>query len=137
MDIRPIIEDIEYLKSVYGDCPAKEALDVLKVDALRRIAKALESNVNQTQAKSNQTQIKSNITYQDFFKEFNKKSDYHARKSARGGVDIVLGGELKASLLPHTGGWFFAESGFPADELTLMAKLAATSPELRGEIDNG
>lgn len=42
MDIRPIIEDIEYLKSVYGDCPAEELLDVLKVDALRRIAKALE-----------------------------------------------------------------------------------------------
>lgn len=42
MDIRPIIEDIEYLKSVYGDCPVEELLGVLKVDALRRIASALE-----------------------------------------------------------------------------------------------
>ena len=25
MDIRPIIEDLEYLKHVYGDCPAEEA----------------------------------------------------------------------------------------------------------------
>lgn len=42
MDIRPIIENIEYLKHVYGDCPAEEVLDALKVDALRRIANALE-----------------------------------------------------------------------------------------------
>jgi hypothetical protein len=42
MDIRPIIEDIEYLKHVYGDCPAEEGLDILKIVALQRIAKALE-----------------------------------------------------------------------------------------------
>lgn len=48
MDIRSIIEDIEYLKHVYGDCPADEALDVLKVDALRRIANALEKKQEET-----------------------------------------------------------------------------------------
>lgn len=48
MDIRPIIEDIEYLKHVYGDCPAEELLDVLKVDALRRIANALEKGQEET-----------------------------------------------------------------------------------------
>ncbi|MFV4955488.1 hypothetical protein [Lactobacillus delbrueckii] len=42
MDIRPVIEDLEYLKHVYGDCPAEERVDILKVDALRRIANALE-----------------------------------------------------------------------------------------------
>lgn len=99
------------------------------LDALERIANALEKG--QEGGSGRQT-----LTYHDFFEEFNKKSDYHAQKSARGGVDIVLDGELKASLLPHTGGWFFAESGFPADELTLMARLAATSPELRGEIND-
>ncbi len=100
------------------------------LDALERIANALEKD--QEEDSGGQT-----LTYHDFFEEFNKKSDgLRACKSCRGGVDIVLDGELKASLLPHTGGCFFAESGFPADELTLMAKLAATSPELRGEIDN-
>ena len=47
MDIRPVIEDLEYLKHMYGDCPA-ELLDVLKVDALRRIAKALENKPEET-----------------------------------------------------------------------------------------
>lgn len=42
MDVRPIIEDIEWLKYVYGECPTEELLDILKVDALRRIANALE-----------------------------------------------------------------------------------------------
>lgn len=130
MDIRPVIEDLEYLKHVYGDCPAEERVDILKVAALQRIANALEKD--QEEDVGGQT-----LTYHDFFEEFNKKSDYHAQKSTRGGVDIVLDDELKASLLPHSGCWFFAESCFSADELTLMAQLAATPPELRWEINNG
>lgn len=120
-------------------CPGIESyLAVHTLDALERIANALESNANQTQAKSNQTQIKGSLTYHEFFEEFNKKSDYHARKNNRGWVDIVLDGKLIASFLPHTGGWYFTEteSSFPADELMLMTKLAATPPELRGEIDD-
>ncbi|MFV4903364.1 hypothetical protein [Lactobacillus delbrueckii] len=42
MDIKPIIEEIEYSKHVYGEYPAEEILDMLKVDALQRIANALE-----------------------------------------------------------------------------------------------
>lgn len=76
------------------------------------------------------------FTYQEFFKQFNEISDYyHARPSDRGGVDIVdKHDNLMASLLPHTDGWYFAESGFPGDELTLMARLAVTLPERRGKV---
>lgn len=76
------------------------------------------------------------FTYQEFFKQFNEISDYyHARPSDRGGVDIVdKHDNLMASLLPHTDGWYFTESGFPGDELTLMARLAVTLPERRGKI---
>lgn len=103
------------------------------LDALERIANVLEENGH-----SEQAQTQSMLTYHDFFKAFNAiSSDYHARKSDRGGVDIVLNnGELRASLLPHVRGWYFTESGFHSDELTLMAQLAATLPELRGEIND-
>lgn len=138
MDIRPIIEDLEYLKSVYGDCPAEEALDVLKVDALRRIAKALESNANQTQAKSNQMQIKGNITWSEFFAAFNAISQgYHACPSSRGGAAVVdKEGHLKANLDPKDSGWSFYASAWSYDQFALMAGLAKTPPELRGGIDD-
>lgn len=131
MDIRPIIEDLEYVKHVYGECPAEEGLSILKVDALQRIANALESNANQKQAKGN-------ITYQEFFEAFNKmQCDYHACTSDRGGADIVAGeGSLKAHFSPEYRAWLFRESVFDANGLALMEKLAATPPELRGEIDN-
>lgn len=107
------------------------------LDALERIANALESNANQKQAKGNQTQIKDNITYSEFFEEFNKKTDYHACTSDRGGADIVAGeGSLKAHFSPEYRAWLFRESVFDANGLALMEKLAATPPELRGEIDN-
>ena len=107
------------------------------LDALERIANALETNTNQTQAKSNQMQIKGNITYSEFFEEFNKiQRGYHACASDRDGAVIVDDeGNLKANLGANSGVWTFNVSGFSSDELTLMAKLAATSPELRGEIN--
>lgn len=102
------------------------------LDALERIANALEKG----QEKDSDGQT---LTYHDFFKTFNENGDYYrACKSNRGGVDIISteDGELKASLLPHTNAWYFKESGFYDNELILMAQLAATAPELRGEIDN-
>lgn len=76
------------------------------------------------------------LTYKEFFKQFNETSDYyHALPSNRGGVDIVdEHNKLKASLLPHTDDWYFTESGFRCDELSLMAKLASVPPKFRGEI---
>lgn len=111
----------------------EQCVAVRSLDALERIANALEKESDENSG--DQT-----LTYQEFFEEFNKKFDgLYARKSDRGGVDIIIteepwNGELRASLLPHTNGWYFAESGFSADELMLMAKLAATPPELRGKI---
>lgn len=108
------------------------------LDALERIANALESNANQTQAKSNQTQIKGNITYSEFFEEFNKiQRGYHTCASDRDGAVIVDDeGNLKANLGANSGVWTLNVSGFSSDELALMAKLAATSPELRGGNNN-
>lgn len=107
----------------------EQCVSVRTLDALERIANALEKDSDDK-----------TLTYQEFFKQFNKNSDeLRARKSDRGGVDIVTteepwNGDLRASLLPHTNGWYFAESGFPADELMLMTRLAATPPERRGKI---
>ncbi|MBT9069207.1 hypothetical protein ACXO8X_02505 [Lactobacillus delbrueckii subsp. bulgaricus] len=135
MDIRPIIENIEYLKHVYGDCPAEEALDVLKVDALQRIANALEENERNEQT---QTKRKPKFTFNDFIEMFNAlKKSYRAYPNDRGGVKLVSNhdGDLKANLLPNSCVWALETSDFYPDELSLMAGLAATSPELRGEIN--
>lgn len=102
------------------------------LDALERVANALEKD--QEEDSGGKT-----LTFHEFFKEFNKSSDgLRACKSDRGGVDIVAtnDGELRASLLPQSPAWYFKESAFYSYELALMEKLAATSPELRGEIND-
>lgn len=132
MDIRPIIEDLEYLKSVYGDCPAEEALDVLKIDALRRIANALEKDAGGLIMGKFEAR---DIT--DFIKAFNAlKSGYRACRNNRGGVDIVIDDRLKASLMERQSMWDFEKSTFSYKELLLMANLSAALLGLRGEIND-
>lgn len=73
------------------------------------------------------------LTVQEFFEEFNDVSqNYHARLSILGMVDIVDNEtrELVAQLCASV--WiFFKQSAFGPDEMALMTRLAATSPELR------
>lgn len=78
------------------------------------------------------------LTYCEFFEAFNDNSGLYACESGCGGVDIVTtdDGVLRASLLPHSKVWFFKESAFYDNELALMEKLAATPPNLRGEIND-
>jgi hypothetical protein len=79
------------------------------------------------------------LTCHDFFEKFNAASQiYHAGRSTQGPVDIVDNetGELVAQLCASV--WiFFKQSAFVPDEMTLMTRLAATSPELRAGGDNG
>lgn len=78
------------------------------------------------------------LTYHDFFEEFNEVSqNYHARLSILGLVDIVDNEtrELVAQMCANL--WiFFKQSAFGPDEMALMTRLAATSPELRAGGDN-
>lgn len=78
------------------------------------------------------------ITDHDFFEEFNEVSQsYHARLSVLGLVDIVDNEtrEMVAQLCADL--WiFFKPSAFDSDEMTLMTRLAATSPELRAGGNN-
>lgn len=74
------------------------------------------------------------LTYNEFFERFNAVSrGYHAFHSNLGPVKIVDSetGGMVAQLYDDL--WiFFKQSAFDYDELDLMAKLAATSPEFRG-----
>lgn len=74
------------------------------------------------------------LTYHEFFEEFNEVSQsYHARLCILGLVDIIDNEtrEMVAQLCVDL--WiFFKPSAFDSDEMTLMTRLAATSPELRG-----
>lgn len=98
------------------------------LDALERIANALEKD--QEEGSGRQT-----LTYHEFFEEFNKISlGYHACSDLDEVVILDQEGNLKASLNCYV--WSFRESGFDSGELALMEKLAATSPELRGEIND-
>ena len=79
-----------------------------------------------------------NETLTGFIKEFNAlKSGYHAQPNNRGGVDIVIGGRLKASLMERQSMWNFEKSTFSYKELFLMANLSAALLGLRGGISNG
>ena len=81
------------------------------------------------------------LTYQEFVKAFNALGQgHHASHSSYGGVVVVdLDGSLEAGLDPNYCSWSFYTSArgyLRYDELTLMAKLAKTPPELRGEIND-
>ncbi len=74
------------------------------------------------------------LTYKEFFEEFNTVSlDYYAFRSTIAPAKIVdiETGEEAAHLCENC--WlFFRHPAFEGEELNLMARLAATSPELRG-----
>ncbi len=77
------------------------------------------------------------LTYKEFFEEFNMASNYHACHSILFPVIIVDNetGEEVAKLCANI--WIFSKrSAFDYNEMTLMARLAATSPELRGGHNN-
>ena len=113
-------------------CPGIESyLAVLAVDALERIANALEKDTGGLIMGEFEAQ---DIT--DFIKAFNAlKSGYHACPN-RGGVDIVIDDRLKASLMERQSMWDFEKSTFSYKELLLMANLSAALLGLRGKIDN-
>lgn len=73
------------------------------------------------------------LTCQEFFEKFNAVSHYyHACRSSLGPVDIVDSetGEIVAQLCASI--WiFFKQSAFDPDEMSLMTRLASTSPEIR------
>lgn len=84
------------------------------------------------------------LTYHDFFETFNAISHgYHAFPAYRIGVGIgaaIVAEEddvLVAILYDDSRTWSFNDSAFDWGELDLMAKLAATMPEFRGEISRG
>ncbi|MFV4955487.1 hypothetical protein [Lactobacillus delbrueckii] len=69
----------------------------------------------------------------NFIKAFNAlKSGYHACPNSRGGVDIVIDGRLKASLMERQSMWAIEKSIFSYKELLLMANLSAALLGLRG-----
>lgn len=79
------------------------------------------------------------LTYHEFFEEFNAvSSEYHARPFYHGRKISILksSGFVAATLYVGYRFWNFHESQFNSNELALMEKLAATSPELRGGIDD-
>lgn len=83
------------------------------------------------------------LTYKEFFEKFNAISqDYRAYSVTFPVVaDVVAifsyyNHHVMASLASDDRTWDFNESTFNSKELLLMAKLAATSPKLRGGIDN-
>lgn len=114
-------------------CPGIESyLAVLAVDALERIANALEKDAGGLIMGEFEAQ---DIT--DFIKAFNAlKSGYHACTNNRGGVDIVIDDRLKASLMERQSMWAIEKSTFSYKELFLMANLSAALLGLRGEIEN-
>lgn len=76
-------------------------------------------------------------TLAGFIKEFNAlKSGYHACLNNRGGVDIVIDGRLKASLMSRQSLWTIEKSIFSYKELFLIANLSAALLGLRGGISN-
>lgn len=78
-----------------------------------------------------------NETLTDFIKEFNAlKYGYRACPNDRGGVDIVIDGRLKASLMERQSMWNFEKSTFSYKELLLMANLSAALVGLRGGIND-
>lgn len=80
------------------------------------------------------------LTYREFIKAFNELSlVHHACESSYGGVAIFdsphVPCQKMASLGLESRNWAFGASTnsvFNCEELTLMAKLATTLPELRG-----
>lgn len=78
------------------------------------------------------------LTYREFFEAFSAVSQgYHACPSSRGGATVVdPDGNFNAELDPKGCGWSFCASArgyLRYEELTLMAELANTPPELREE----
>ena len=79
------------------------------------------------------------LTYKEFFEEFNTVSfNYYAFRSTITPAKIVdkETGEEAAQLCDTFFWIFFGQPIFDYDEMTLMARLASTSPELRGGISN-
>lgn len=74
------------------------------------------------------------LTYKEFFEEFNTVSfNYYAFRSTIAVAKIVdKGTGEEAAHLCDTFWIFFRQPAFDYDEMTLMARLASTSPELRG-----
>lgn len=83
------------------------------------------------------------LTYKEFFEMFNAVSqNYHAYRAYITGAGIGVAivepeNVLIAVLYKDYRAWKFDKATFNSKELLLMAKLAATSPELREEVDNG
>ena len=83
------------------------------------------------------------LTYHDFFERFNAVSlGYHACPFIAGGVVIGVAiisdydYNFMAALGSRSHIWDFYNSSFRWKELNLMAQLAATVPEFRGEVNN-
>ena len=78
------------------------------------------------------------LTYKEFFEEFNTASfDYYAFRSTIAPAKIVdRETDEEAAHLCDNCWLFFGYPAFEGEELNLMARLAATSPELRGEHNN-
>lgn len=81
------------------------------------------------------------LTYREFVEDFNALGQgHHASHPSYGGVVVVdLDGSLEAELDPKDNSWSLytsARGHLRYDELTLMAKLAKTPPELRGGSNN-
>lgn len=99
------------------------------------------------QDKQQKQKAEQTLTYLEFCIAFDKHSPYHgpyACESHHGGVVIFTSASVPrqrmASLDSESRNWVFnAEAKilvFDDEELTLMAKLATTPPELRGEFDD-
>ena len=84
------------------------------------------------------------LTYHDFLKAYNTHSrGYHACPATQNGMVLAVAiisdfdGDFMASLRTDSRTWHFEDSVFSYDELILMARLAATLPKFRGEINDG
>lgn len=91
------------------------------------------------QDKQQKRKVEQTLTYREFVKDFNILGQgHHASHSSYGGAVVVdLDGSLEAELDPNDCSWSFYTSArgyLRYDELTLMAKLANTPPELRGRL---
>ncbi|MBT9069203.1 hypothetical protein ACXO8X_02480 [Lactobacillus delbrueckii subsp. bulgaricus] len=83
------------------------------------------------------------LTCKQFVEEFNAISEDYVADAYLSYVDIydvesgVSGGLNVARLDPSSWHWLFeCERAYSGEELMLMAELAATPPELRGEVDD-
>ena len=81
------------------------------------------------------------ITCKEFNEAFNAISDYHACSAPDYWKTIEVAirdpyGELMAVIYDDDRTWHFDASAFDPKELFLMARLAATSPELRAGGNN-